>query len=260
MTKLTKSLAITKPKILVLDIETGPGKGYVWSLYDTFMPLERLIEPGRMLCFDAKWYGQKEHFFSAEWIHGRERMLYKLRDLLNEADAVVTFNGDKFDLAKVNGEFVVHRIPPAAPVTSIDLYKTIKKLGFQSGKLEFVGPYLKIGAKLKHAGFSLWRIIMEGANGSTTSEHEAKVFKARAKMELYNKQDVNLTARLYTVLRPYITNHPYLGKAAGHSCSVCGSTHLQSRGSRRTRSFLVQRLECQACGHWDQGTRTKVKK
>lgn len=251
MTKSKKS-SVDKPRILVLDIETGPGKGYIWSLFDTYMPLERLIDPGRMLCFAAKWYGEKGMVFASVWGSGRAEMLTLLRTLLNEADAVVTFNGDKFDLHKINGEFVAERIPPAAPVTSIDLYKTVKQLGFQSGKLEFVGPYLKIGAKLKHAGFSLWRTIMEGEGVPRE--------RARAKMERYNKQDIRMTAGLYKVLRPYITNHPHLGTGHAGTCSVCGSTHLQSRGYRRTRSFIVQRLECQTCGHWDTGTRTKVKR
>ena len=251
MTKSKKSLA-AEPRILVLDIETGPGKGYMWSLFDTYMPLERLIEPGRMLCFAAKWHGKKGYEFAAVWTEGgRAAMLYKLRALLDEADAVVTFNGDKFDLNKVNGEFVAERVPPAAPVTSIDLYKTVKKLGFQSGKLEFVGPYLKIGAKIKHAGFGLWRTIMEGEG--------VKLERARAKMERYNKQDVRMTAALYQLLRPYITNHPRI-RATHGACTVCGSTHLQSRGHRYTRMFRVQRLQCMACGHWDQGTREKVKK
>lgn len=251
MTKSKKS-SVVKPRILVLDIETAPGKGYIWSLFDTYMPLERLIEPGRMLCFAAKWYGEQGMVFYSVWGNGRVEMLTVLRDLLTEADAVVTFNGDKFDLHKINGEFVVERIAPAAPVTSIDLYKTVKQLGFQSGKLEFVGPYLKIGAKLKHAGFSLWKTILEG---------EGKALeRAKAKMTRYNKQDVRMTAGLYTVLRPYITNHPHLGDGSGGACSACGSTHLQRRGARRTRAFLVERLQCQTCGHWDTGKRTKVKK
>ena len=235
------------PKILALDIETLPATAYVWRLHDEDIPLDRLIEPGRIACAAWGWYGKRGTRFAAEWHRGgRRQMLKQIRAALAEADAVVTFNGDHFDLPRLNGEFVLERIPPAPPITSIDLYKTVRKLGLQSGKLAFVGPYLGIGEKVKHEGFGLWRSVMAGDG------------RSRARMERYNRGDVRLTLDLYARLRPYITAHPYLSTTGKGSCPACGSKHLQARGNRRTRAMVIQRLHCQACGAWSDGTRRKA--
>lgn len=237
-----------KPRVLVLDIETGPGIAYFWNLYDDFIPLERLIQPGRMLCYAAKFEGDSTIHLGAEWNEGgRVQMLRRLTDLLNEADAVVTFNGDKFDLNKIRGEVIAAGVEPYAPVTSIDLYRTVRKLGFASGKLEYVGPFLKIGAKKKNSGFSLWRDVMNGDA------------KAQGKMTTYNIGDIRLTERLYKKLRPYLQTHPKL-RDQPHTCPNCGSHKMQKRGYRYTRTMKIERLQCQSvkCRAWSTGKRSKL--
>jgi hypothetical protein len=237
-------LTTSKPKILLLDIETGPGIAYFWNLYDDSIPLDRLIAPSRILCAAFKWYGEKGETFVSEWTHTPERMLTILRDALSEADAVVTYNGSKFDFKWLRGEFIAKRIRPAGHFANIDLYKLVKQCRFDSGKLEYVGPYLNIGRKTKHAGFKLWRDVLAGCP------------KARAKMEKYNRQDVRLMVGLYRLMAPYMENHPSLH---GPACSTCGSKKWHKRGTRKTRHYEYDRLECQSCGHWDKGPKRKIK-
>lgn len=237
---------MAKPKILLLDVETAPGTAYVWSLWDKFIPLERMIEPGRIICAAWKWYGKKDMYFFAEW-QDRNQMMDSLRVAIEEADAVVTYNGDKFDLPRITGELVRDGWEPLGPITSIDLYKQVKKLGYFSSKLAYVAPFLEIGNKTKHAGFDLWRRVL---NGDAT---------AQATMERYNKQDVRLLGRLYKYLRPYMANHPHLKvDAKKESCPNCGSTHIQKRGYRRTRTMKIERLNCQTCGAWSSGAKQRI--
>lgn len=233
-------------KILVLDIETRPAMAYVWRLFDENVSLDQLIDAGGVLCVGAKWFGEKGKFFYSEWEHGQEGMAEAVHKLMSEADAIVTYNGDRFDIPKLKGLFVELELEPLPPLTSIDIYKTVKKLGLVSNKLQFVGTFLKIGKKLKHAGFQLWVDVMNGDR------------KAQNIMRKYCLQDVVLTELTYKRLRPHIINHPYLGKTKGHQCGVCGSTHLQSRGYRRTKAFRIQRIQCQSCGSWSDGKREKV--
>lgn len=235
------------PNILMLDIETVPGTAYVWSLWGENVPLERLNTPSRVVCWAAKWVGKPTILFDAEWLHGHDHMLHGIWELLNEADAVLTYNGDKFDLPKLMGEFAAAGLGSPGPLTSIDLYKTAKKLGFISNKLEFVAPHLGIGEKVKHSGFRLWRGVDSGDP------------KAQAEMEKYNKQDTRLLERLYKRLMPFIKNHPYLGEGRPEACPACRSKRVQRRGVRRTKSFLIERLHCQACGAWSDGKRSKIK-
>lgn len=232
------------PKILLLDIETSPAMAYVWKLFDENIGLDQLISPSRMLCWAAKWYGGGYH--QADERKGRRRMLATLHDLLGEADAVVTYNGNRFDLPKINGEFVSAGMRPVAPTPSIDLYKTVKQLGYQSNKLMFVAKHLGIGKKIETGGFKLWADVLDGDK------------KAWAKMLRYNKQDVALLERLYAELRPFIKSHPAL-HTREERCPVCGSLNVQRRGIRRTKACLIERLHCQGCGAWVDGSRQRAR-
>jgi hypothetical protein len=230
-----------EPKILQLDIETYPAKVYVFGSRKQFISPEQVVDPDGVLCWSAKWTGKPAMKFGAKW--DDPKFLEKLWKLIKEADAVVTFNGDGFDLPKIKGALVRAGLPPLPPVTSIDLYKGVKGLGFLSGKLAYVAPLLGLGTKLKHHGFGLWKDVLDGDE------------KARRLMTRYNKQDVRLQEELYHRLKPYLTKHPHLG--ARGACAACGSTHLTKQGYKHTTCFVIERLQCQSCGKWDEGKRTK---
>lgn len=235
-----------KLKILVTDIETSPSLSYHWRMFDENIGIDQIVTPSRITCASFKWHGEAGITFYSEWYDGSVAMLWGLHDALSQADAVVTFNGDKFDLPRLNGEFIAAGLPPVAPVTSIDLRKTTKKLGLQSGKLDWVVQYYNIGKKIETEGFKLWRGIEEGDLG------------ARARMEKYNKHDVRLTDSLYKRLRPYMTKHPHLTDAG--ACPNCGHDHLRLDSKYRyTRTTKVQRLQCLKCGSWSDGARSKIK-
>lgn len=234
-----------KSKILTLDLETKPATAYVWKAWDVNVSPDQLIDRGGVLCFAAKWLGNPEVIFKSEWGDGHEAMIRSIHGLLSEADAVVGYNSDKFDLAKLNGEFLLLGLKPVPPLTSIDLLKTVRKMGFVMNRLAYIGPLLRIGAKVKHEGFDLWVRVMAGNE------------KAQAKMRKYNIQDTVLTEKLYLKIRPYIKNHPHLGPDKVE-CGACGSKHVQSRGYRFTKAFKIQRIQCQKCGSWSDGKRQKI--
>lgn len=232
-------------KILHLDIEWAPALAYVWKMWDENISPDQLVDEGGLLCFCAHWDGKKEYMFFSEWEDGRQGMAQAALELLNEADAVVTYNGDKYDLPKLRGTIVLAGLNPPAPPTSIDLIKSVKKFGFVMNRLAFIGPKLGVGRKMKHEGFRLWRSVMEGDP------------KAQARMKKYCIQDVKVLVGLYNRIKPFITNHPHLGDEKG-ACGSCGSNHVQSRGWRRTKFFKVQRIQCMDCGSWQEGTRVKI--
>lgn len=234
------------PRILTVDIETKPIDAWTWSLWDTTIGINQIKDPGGPMCAAWKWLGEKDVHFSAEWQHkDRFAWLKPLREALAEADAVVTQNGDKFDLPKINGWLMMAGMKPLPNITSIDVRKATKKFGFISTRLDFVTQLLKIGRKLKHEGFELWIKVMNGDE------------KARAKMERYNKHDVVITERYYKRIRPFIQNHPHLHDHG--QCPICGSKHIRANGWRRTRTMKYQRLQCDACGHPFKGTSQRVK-
>lgn len=243
---MATKVVIPDQKVLLLDIETRPAQAYVWQAYDTSVNVDAIIDAGGTICVGAKWLGDKETFLFSDWEHGHKGMLEAVHDMMSYADAIVTYNGDKFDLPKLQGEFLLNGLPPTPPCTSIDVLKAVKKFGFFMKKLAFIGPLLGVGEKMEHEGFPLWIKVMAGEDA------------AQKRMGRYCVQDVRLLEKLYLRVRPFILNHPHLGKVAAHECGACGSPHLHSRGSRRTRAFKIQRLQCQDCGSWQDGTRKKV--
>jgi hypothetical protein len=232
-------------KILHLDIEWKPALAYVWRMWDENISPDQLVDEGGLLCFCANWQGSKDFIFLSEWEDGQQTMAQAALSLLNEADAVVTYNGDKYDLPKLRGSIILAGLTPPAPPTSIDLIKTVKKLGFVMNRLAYIGPLLKVGGKMKHEGFRLWRSVVEGDP------------KAQARMKKYCIQDVKVLKKLYDRIRPFIDNHPHMGDDKG-ACGSCGSNHVQSRGWRRSKFYKTQRLQCSDCGSWSTGKRVKV--
>lgn len=253
-----------KPRILGLDIETAPATVLTWTLFNANIGVNQILRPSRMLCWGAKWFGRPGFHFEDErplsvsskstdvdeTDHmARLRMMSRLHALMSEADALVTYNGDRFDLPKINGEFVSVGLRPIPPTPSIDLIKTVRRLGLQSSRLEFVAPYLQIGAKVQSGGFKLWRDCLDGNP------------EAWRKMRRYNEQDVRLLEKLHDRLGPFITKYPALfpSTLTKPACGKCGASRMQSRGSRTTLRVRIQRLQCTECGKWADGKREVVK-
>ena len=238
-------------KILTLDIETSPNKGWAFNVWQNNMLANQIIEPTKMLTWAAKFLGKKVEYRTFE----DPDFHTKLYDMWNHADAIVTYNGDKFDLRHIKREFVTHKFPPPRPPASIDLIKTVKQnFCFPHNSLAYVGSKLLGETKLETGGFDLWPSFMDGDP------------KARRVMERYNKKDTTLTEKLYLYLRPWIKNHPYLNELPAHlgdedyeyECPACGSWDTEHKRPRRTRCFAIRLVSCNKCGHWADGTRKKM--
>lgn len=233
-------------KILMLDIEWRLTKAYVWQPWQENITPDKIIEDGGLLCVGVKWLGDRQTQVFSEWEHGHKGMLEEVHKMISEADAVVTYNGDKYDNKKLEGEFLLHGFPPPPPITSIDCLKAVKKFGYFMNRLAFIGPFLGLGKKIENEGVPFWRKVMNGDE------------KAQKRMERYCKQDVVLLEKLYKRILPFIRNHPVLGRSKPEDCGACGSDKIQRRGYRRTRAFKIERLQCQSCGGWHDGKRSKV--
>lgn len=227
-------------KILLLDIETSPHTAHVWGLWNVNVSINQIQASGRTLCWAAKWLGDKKVMFDSVYNSTSQDMVSRIHDLLDEADAVVHFNGSKFDIPVLHKEFLLHGLPPPAPFAQIDLLKTVRRqFRFPSNKLDYVAQTLGLGAKTRHKGHELWTGCM---NNDPTS------WKV---MEKYNKQDVILLEKLYNVLLPWIKGHPNRSLYQSETCCVtCGSTSVQKRGFSHTQTMVYQRYQCTSCGSW----------
>jgi len=85
-------------KILLLDIETSPNTAHVWGLWQQNVSINQLQESSYVMCWAAKWLGEKEIFFDSVHQSSDKKMLKRIYTMINEADAVVHYNGTKFDM------------------------------------------------------------------------------------------------------------------------------------------------------------------
>lgn len=231
-------------KILLLDIETAPNLGHVWGLWQQNIGLPQLMESGYILCWAAKWYKDKETHFRSLEDYTQEQMLLMIWEMLDRADAVVHYNGRKFDIPWLNGEFARVGLLPPSPYRQIDLLETVKKqFKFPSNKLEYVVKAFGIGEKFKNSGHELWVGCMQGSRN------------AWKEMRTYNIQDVSILEALYVKLIPWIkghANHGLFTDGAVPVCPNCGGVHLVKRGFTSTLASVYQRYRCADCGHWSK--------
>jgi len=240
---------IDKPKILLLDIESAPMLGYVWSLWDNNVALNQLKSDWYVLAFAAKWLHEPEDEIiyydqrNAKNIEDDTELLKIIWKLMDEATIIIGQNHKKFDLKKLNARFILNGFPPPSSYRTIDTVEIAKsKFGFTSNKLEYMSDKLcKKYKKLKHAkfsGFELWKECLAGN------------IEAWEEMELYNKYDVLSLEELFLKFAPWdntINLDVYNDDLENH-CSACNSTEFIKKGFRYTNLGKYQRYQCKHCG------------
>lgn len=234
-------------KILLLDIETSPNLAYVWGIWEQNIRLDQMVTSSTTMCWAAKWHGEKQVMFDSIHKSSEKKMLKGVHKLLDEADAVVHYNGKKFDIPTLNKEFLLNGLSPPAPYKQIDMLQVARgAFRFQSNKLDYVAQQLGLGQKTAHEGFQLWVDCM------------AKDAGAWKRMEKYNKNDVVLLEKVYNTMLPWIKNHPNKNLYDGtEACHRCGSKALQRRGVARTIGVTYQRYQCNSCGGWQKGDKSE---
>jgi len=235
-------------KILLLDIETSLHKVFTFVLFKAYIPPKQIIEPTRVLCWAAKWLGQKKVHFRNE--HD-EDFIDKIYEMIDEADGIIHYNGKAFDMKHLNREFLLNDFPPPSSYRNIDLLTTMRQnFKMASNKLEWVSIQLGYDGKIQHRGVQLW-IDCQEANDP----------KAWREMKQYNIRDVTEMEPIYYDLLPWISNHPNWGHYVDGEvvCRNCGSTKVKKDGIERNTVVPYQRYRCTNC-HKPVHGRKKVKR
>ena len=236
-------------KTLLLDLETSPNLAHVWGLWNQNISIGQLVSSTEVICFGARWYGQRKVHFSSIHHDGKVKMLKEIHHLLDEADAVVGWNSAAFDVKHLYREFIENDLLPPSPHKEIDLMRVAKqRFKFPSNKLDYVAQKLELGSKVKHSGFDLWLKCMAGDD------------KAWREMKKYQIQDVDLLIGLYEKFLPWIKNHPNVAVIDNRpdSCINCGSSHLQSRGFDTTSTGKYRKFQCVTCGKWQRSAKSEA--
>ena len=243
-TKQTDPVELEKkaPRILALDIETSPILAHVWGLWENNVSLNMIERDWFVLSYCAKFVGEDKVYYADQRnekdIENDLKLMVGIRDLIEKADILLTHNGDKFDIKKLNARFILHKLQPVPPKQSIDTLKIAKRFfSFTSNKLEYIAKYLGCKEKSKHGefpGFSMWSECLKG---------NKKAFK---EMQLYNLQDVETLIEVYDKLKSWDTNLNFQAFYGKLVC-VCGESLFFKNGMRYTKSSINQLYKCSGC-------------
>lgn len=245
-------------RILTLDIETTRAVVESFNLWPNYINIDRVRMPSRVLCFAASWRDESSPIFKAAWKDGDDEayadMMEEAYNLLNEADFIVTWNGDRFDLQWLEAEFGRLGLGRPAPYRSIDLFKVAKKnfgKGLMSLKLDWSARQWLGDRKLPHGGTDLWDDIRYG----NREERRA----AQKVMKTYNIKDTKLTAELFERFLPWIGENFALYDSDADDgvlrCIKCSSEDVHRRGYFPTKTCMYPRWRCNDCGSWSKGRR-----
>ena len=242
---------MTKPKILLIDIETAPILGYCWDIWQQNIGLNQIKQDWHLISWAAKWLDEPEVFYadqrSAKNVEDDKKILGGVWKLLDEADVVITQNGRAFDEKKLNARFIIQGFQPPSSYKHIDTKLIAKRrFGFTSNKLEYLCDKLnkkyKKEAHKQFPGFDLWKACLEGKR------------EAWDELEKYNKMDVLALEELYHKLAPWDNTVNFaLYRTSSNSVCKCGSTSIQRNGYAYTAVGKFQRYKCASCGHETRG-------
>lgn len=219
---------ITKPKVILIDIETSPLIGYTWQTYDA--NVLKILESSKIISVAWKDLYSPETIVKsiADYPNYKkdkiddEMLVREVWDVLDKADIVIAHYGDAFDLKKLNARFIFHNLSAPSSYETVDTKKVASKyFKFDSNSLNNLGAYLGEGRKVENGGFDLWVRCIAGD----------------------------------------MESHPNLNIIAGTdlSCPTCLSTNLNKRGFAITRLSKKQRYQCGDCGSWSSGGYEKTK-
>jgi len=234
-----------EPKILTLDIETKPMLLWGFGLFDQNFGIEQIYEDWSVLAWAAKWKDSEEVMYddlSQETEYTKdERIVRSIWKLLDECDVVISQNGIRFDIPKLNDRFTKYKLGRPSPFQHIDTYRIKKKLGLTSKKLAYTSEYFNERfKKLSHTafpGFNLWKECLKGNQ------------LAWAEMQKYNKFDVLATEELYFKTLIQWDNTINYGVYTGvqNCCPNCGGTNLEDKKFQFTKSAMFQSYQCKDC-------------
>jgi DNA polymerase elongation subunit (family B) len=241
---------MSKPKIIMWDVETIPALAAVFTLYPERIPHEAIVKDWSIVSIAWKEMGKKTtHCVSVlddpkrfkKDVGDDYHVIKTIRDVFEDADIIVGHNSKKFDTKKLNTRLIYHGLPPLPTgLHQVDTLQEVRKVAsFTSNRLDYLCKTL-IGEGKIETQKGLWMKALRGEK------------KAIEEMVVYNKMDVVLLEELYLKIRPYMKSHPDInamdGWDRGTGCPKCGSKELKKSKVRYSAAGVKKvQTQCGSC-------------
>lgn len=247
---------LNKSRVLVFDVETLPSLAYTWDVWKVNITPDKVVKEWCLLSFAAKWLGDdriiSEVLTPTEAVNRDDkRISISLWKLIDKADVVVTHNGKRFDIRKMNTRFWKHRLDRPSSYRVIDTLTTAKSVfGLLYNSMSYIAKFKEADQKLD-TEFSLWV-------GCDNGDKDSLIY-----MLDYNEQDVRTQEEIYMEMRNWIPNHPDLGiyENLENVCPVCCSENHSPIGFYVANVKRYVEHRCLSCGSvWHDTKEFKEKK
>jgi DNA polymerase elongation subunit (family B) len=242
-----------EPKIVLFDIEIMNDMDqlfeHAWRIYPGATMGANM---STIISFGYKIYGESgkakcinvwDKDIESEHINDDKDLCKKIHEILDDADAVVSFYGKKFDIKHIDARLMMNGLPPLKRFRGkhIDLHQVAKqRLKLSHKRLNDMAKYFGCESKIDTGGFSLWREVYKGSK------------RAQNKMSKYCAQDVDVLEQVFKKMIPIITTLPtawlYDGDVTSLKCPHCSSFEVDSKGFRTTKTAKYRRYVCRGCG------------
>lgn len=256
-----------KVRALTIDIERLPGKarvqhrgltieGPLWDLNAWKHTIGRrihaddVVEWPRTICAAARWYGEDEVMFAAEWeVGGYDAFMREVWSWVDDADILVGHNMDAFDQKHLMGGWAEMGLPAPSPYKVIDTLKIARRsFAMESNTLDALAKRLGVDAKTDKYDARIAKAAVEGDK------------EAQETLASYNRGDIIASEALFDRLRPYARNLPHMGMWVDdeNACPSCGHTMVATGKTVHANVQAYDGMRCEACGAHGRGT-TKLK-
>lgn len=249
-------------KTLGIDLEVTGSLG--WS-YDIFKGNMYRIEFDPMIiCFSWGWYDRTKPISKRRGkVHNEmvrttlndifldggkkarlseEKIVRKAWQLLDEADEVMAFNGDRFDDKVLIAAFMRYRLGMPSPYVTIDPFKMSKSARFPSHSLNNLCRSFGIEGKTEVTYGSTWRGCLAGDR------------KQRKLMREYCDNDVYKMFDIFEIVFPYAKTKMKTNISAHRNgafcCNYCGSSRLKVNKTRTFGTGTYTSYLCLGCGKY----------
>lgn len=241
-----------KPRIILFDLETLPNLGEalkVWPQLSNYPGLTLRATITSVICAGWKVYQDKKTHCINAWDFNRWNrdknddysVVTEIHKVLQDADAVVTHNGKKFDWKFLQTRFLKYKLSPLDKIPHIDTRELASRNLFSfNNRLGYLGEQFVNDKKLDHEGWELWVKV---------HKRDPKAMKTMTK---YCKQDVILLEKMFEILKPFATSIPNHNLWNSDEnpiklCPNCGSDKVRLLGWRHTKTQSYRRLQCFEC-------------
>ena len=239
------------PRILLLDIETSHIHATLWDKGDQYVRPSQITQSWFILCWSAKWLFDEKVLSDVvtpkeSLARDDRRVVTSIHKLMDQAEFIITQNGDWFDLRKLNWKFLKYQLPPNNHYYSIDALKKAR---------QFLSPIsLGLDEAGKELGFGEKDLMTE----RDWYEAEAGNKSALKKMSKYCDGDVWNLESWYLILRPWMKTHPNLAAYVDMyrdleedetTCPRCLAPINKSKFSKKWRTPAGRLYKSGSCPH-----------